>query len=213
VRVTQSLASGYRLSLQRGKIGRRDLCSPNLFFVDTPSAVAIDLGCTYTLEVDSDGNSIVHVTHGLVSVQSHGSRSYILTGAVCVARKNSAPDTPYFPDALPVMINALKEFDADSSPGTLQTVLASARKKDAPTLWNLIPKTHGPERAAVVDRLTGLVGLPAGATRDGVMQDDKIMLGNWWTAIRAETNPSLTWIVLRSGRKPALRRREILGVL
>jgi len=185
MRVTRSGATEYRLSLQRGKLNAVIFAPPNLFFVDTPSAVAIDLGCTYTVEVDNDGSSIVHVTHGMVSIQSHGLRSYILAGAVCVARKNSGPDTPYYCDAPPAMIAALKHFDEHASPEALQAVLASARKKDALSLWHVITKAQGPERAAVVDRLAGFVGFPAGVTRNGVIQTDPAMLNQWWTSIRA----------------------------
>jgi hypothetical protein len=189
LQVTQSRTSEYRISLQKGKLNAVIFAPPNRFFVDTPAAVAIDLGCTYTVEINAEGNSVVHVKHGLVSVQSHGLASYILAGAVCVARKNTAPDTPYFCDAPPVMISALKDFDAHSSSESLQAILASARKKDALSLWHMIPKTNGPERAEVVDRLAGLVSLPAGVTRDGVMQQNKTMLGQWWTSIRAEITP------------------------
>jgi hypothetical protein len=36
---------------------------PRLFFVDTPSAVAADLGCSYTLEVKDDGAGVLRVVH------------------------------------------------------------------------------------------------------------------------------------------------------
>ncbi len=44
-----------RLSLERGTIHATIWAPPGEFVVDTPSAVAVDLGCVYTLHVDDSG--------------------------------------------------------------------------------------------------------------------------------------------------------------
>ena len=60
----------HRLSLARGTMSARIWAPPKLFFVDTPSAVAVDLGCAYTLNVDDGGAGILKVTFGWVAVLS-----------------------------------------------------------------------------------------------------------------------------------------------
>jgi len=40
-----------------------------IFIVETPLATAVDLGCKYTLEVQEDGSSLLHVTLGLVALE------------------------------------------------------------------------------------------------------------------------------------------------
>ncbi|HEX9963237.1 MAG TPA: FecR domain-containing protein, partial [Pyrinomonadaceae bacterium] len=62
VQLVRTHSTEHRLSLERGLMKAKILAPPRLFIVDTPSAVAVDLGCEYTLEVDKDGNSRLHVT-------------------------------------------------------------------------------------------------------------------------------------------------------
>jgi hypothetical protein len=189
LRLTQSRRFEHRVSLERGKVHAVIWARPKLFFIDTPSAVAVDLGCAYSLEVDNEGNTVVRVSHGLVSIESHGHNSYILEGAVCVARKGLGLGTPYYSDASPALIQALDDFDVHGRTEVLPTVLSEARPKDAPTLWHLIPKSSGGQRVTIVDRLTSFVPLPSGVTRDGVLSANKEMLDRWWNAIRVRPVP------------------------
>jgi hypothetical protein len=189
LRLTQSGRSGHRVSLERGKLHAVIWARPKLFFVDTPSAVTVDLGCAYSLEVDSEGSTVVHVSHGLVSIESRGRESYILAGAVCVARKGLGPGTPYYTDASPALIQALDDFDVHSRTEALATVLAEARKKDVLTLWHLIPKSTGTQKAAIIDRLAAFVPPPPGVTREGISNGDSKMLGLWWNAVRTQPVP------------------------
>jgi hypothetical protein len=53
----QMIAAGreHRMALDRGTIHARIWAPPKLFFVNTQAAVAVDLGCAYTLHVDEHG--------------------------------------------------------------------------------------------------------------------------------------------------------------
>jgi hypothetical protein len=75
--------------------------------VNTPSGVAEDLGCAYTLEVDDAGNSLLHVTAGWVSMQLNGRESAVPAGAACATRTGFGPGTPYFEDASETFRKAL----------------------------------------------------------------------------------------------------------
>src|SRR5438445_8558655 len=52
LRLVESRPNEHRLALARGALHARVLAPPRLFFVDTPSAEAVDLGCAYSLSVD-----------------------------------------------------------------------------------------------------------------------------------------------------------------
>ena len=58
----------YRLRLERGALQALILAPPGQFHVETPAAVATDLGCAYRLRVDERGESELRVTSGWVSL-------------------------------------------------------------------------------------------------------------------------------------------------
>jgi ferric-dicitrate binding protein FerR (iron transport regulator) len=172
-----------RISLRRGKMHATIFAPPRLFFVDTPSAVTIDLGCAYTLEVDGEGNTRVEVTHGMVSIVLDGRESFIPQGAVCVARKGIGPGTPYYRDAAPALVSALEQFDRNSDPKALQAVLTEANAHDAFTLWHLIGRTSGPARLSLVSKLAALAPPPAGVSAAKAEQGDPETLRVWFEDI------------------------------
>src|ERR1041384_3901306 len=59
IRLIETRPTEHRIELARGTVHARIWAPPRLFFVDTPSAVAADLGCAYTLEVDDEGRSLL----------------------------------------------------------------------------------------------------------------------------------------------------------
>ena len=99
VKFGKTSATEHRLSLERGTLQAKILAPPRLFIVDTPSAVAVDLGCEYTLEVDAEGNSKLHVTSGYVALETGGRESIVPAGAICYTRKGKGLGTPFSEDA------------------------------------------------------------------------------------------------------------------
>src|SRR4029434_1808199 len=83
VRLLQTEPTEHRLELARGKMSARIWAPPRLFFVDTPSAVAADLGCAYTLEVEKHGGSLLRVTSGWVALELKDRESIVPTRAAC----------------------------------------------------------------------------------------------------------------------------------
>ena len=110
VRLVANQPTEHRLELARGKMSARIWAPPRLFFVDTPSAVAADLGCAYTLEVGDDGGSLLRVTSGWVALQLKDRESIVPAGAVCETRPGIGPGTPYFEDAPSVFREALRKL-------------------------------------------------------------------------------------------------------
>ena len=83
LRLLQSGAGRKRIALERGTIHATIWAPPGQFVVDTPSAVAVDLGCMYTLHVDDAGNGILRTTLGWVGFHRNGRDSFIPAGAAC----------------------------------------------------------------------------------------------------------------------------------
>lgn len=180
VRLVEAGITEHRLALDRGKIEAKISAPPKLFFVDMPSAEAIDLGCAYTLEVDDEGRGFLHVTSGWVMLVLKGRESYVPIGAMCETRPGIGPGTPYFEDASLTFRDALATFDFESgSSDALKIVLDEARDRDSFTLWHLIQRVDLTTREVVLDRMIALVGLPKSVTREGIMQLDKQMLEDW----------------------------------
>jgi len=176
-----------RLSLERGTIHATIWAPPGEFVVDTPSAVAVDLGCVYILHVDDSGAGLLRTTMGWVGFKLNGHESFIPAGAICQTRPKIGPGTPYFEEATASFRDALSKFDfASTTSGErsalLGIILADARKNDALTLWHLLSRVSDADRPGVYDRLASLAPPPAGVTREGILRLDRSMLDAWWNS-------------------------------
>src|SRR6201991_2413592 len=157
VRLVETQPTEHRLELARGKMSARIWAPPRLFFVDTPSAVAADLGCAYTLEVDDHGASKLRVTSGWVALQLKDRESMVPAEASCETQPGIGPGTPYFEDSSPTFRTELKkvDFDPDAAArsAALTLMLNDARPKDTLTLWHLLTRVDGADRARVYDKM------------------------------------------------------------
>ncbi len=180
VRIVETGVTEHRMELARGTLHARIWAPPRLFFVNTPSAVAADLGCAYTLEVDDAGRSLLHVTSGFVALENGARESIVPAGAACLTQPGVGPGTPFFEDAPEELAAALSRFDFEAG-GTeaLGVVLENARARDTLTLWHLLSRVEGAERVRVYERLVAFAPLPEGVTREGVLGLDASMLGTW----------------------------------
>ena len=188
VRLVQSDDHRKRIQLERGTIHAAIWAPPGQFVVDTPSAIAVDLGCAYTLQVAPDGSGTIRTTLGWVGFHLNGHDSFIPAGAICSTRPNVGPGTPYFEDASQPFRDALQLFDlpaqsSESRASALAILLAQARAKDGLTLWHLLSRTAGQERAQVYARFTALVPPPPGITREGILNLDQSMLDLYWNSL------------------------------
>jgi hypothetical protein len=175
-----------RIALERGTIHAYIWAAPGRFVVDTPSALAVDLGCAYTLHVDDSGVGLVRTSRGWVGFKLNGRESFIPAGAACATRPKVGPGTPYFEDAATELRAALQRFDfedntAEQRATDLAIVLRKARKRDALTLWHLLSRADEQQRVLVYERLAAFVPPPAGVTRQGVLALDQLMLDRWWS--------------------------------
>lgn len=184
-------AREHRLSLERGTIHAKIWAPPRFFFVDTPSAETIDLGCAFTLHVGDDGAGLIRVTHGWVQFADGGREAFIPQGAVGSTRPGAGPGTPRYEDAPAGYAAALDLLDFGSADDAararaLRLVLETARPRDALTLWHLLSRGAAAERRLVFDRLASLAPPPAGVSREAVLAGERGPLQAWWESFGLE---------------------------
>ncbi len=180
LRVVTAGPNEHRLALARGEIRAKISAPPKLFFVDTPSGTAVDLGCEYSLHTDDAGSDFLHVTRGWVSFQWKGLESLVPAGASCRTRTKAGPGIPYFDDAPENLKEALDMFAFGKTSGDmLSIILAESRQRDTLTLWHLLSRVAPGDRRRVFDRMTALTPLPAGVSREKAIELDPQTLTHW----------------------------------
>lgn len=199
LRLVDTSATDHRLELARGTLRALIWAPPRLFFVNTPSATAVDLGCAYTLAVDEAGNGELHVTGGYVALEAPDRESIVPAEFMCFTRPGAGPGTPFALDAPPSLKAALHRLDFPAAPVPLAAgaltlpagapapapavlvteILTHARPEDAITLWHLLTRVSAAERPAVYDALAARRAPPAGVTRAGILAGDSAMRHAW----------------------------------
>jgi len=183
VRLVETRDGHHRLSLDRGSLHAIIVAPPGQFIVDTPSATATDLGCSYTLHVDEDGSGLLSVEKGWVALESNGLESFVPAGASCRTDPTRGPGTPFYDDADEAFRDALDQFDYGRNPARRAAALRLVldhRDVSAVTLWHLIPRVAAADRGAVVDALADQMAMPRGVTRDAILRLDRTALDSWW---------------------------------
>lgn len=186
LRVVSDAPGAHRLALARGSVDAFIWASPRQFFIETPSAVAVDLGCAYRLEVDEDGTGRLRVTLGWVGFEWDGRESLVPSGAICTTRPGRGPGTPHFEEATPGFRAALEVLDAKGGPGNkeaLERLLREARPRDALSLWHLLTRLDRPSAAHVFDRLAALAPPPPQVSKEQVLAGDRPALDAWWDSL------------------------------
>jgi hypothetical protein len=180
LRVLATRPGEHRLALARGEIRATISAPPRLFFVDTPSGTAVDLGCEYALNTDEDGFGLLRVTKGWVSFQWNGLESLVPAGASCPTRPQIGPGLPYFDDAAGPMKEALARFGLEKvERRALDVILAESRVRDTLTLWHLLFRVDRSERARVYDRIAALTPIPVGVSREKALALDPETMTHW----------------------------------
>jgi hypothetical protein len=181
VRVVTEQPGEHRLALAHGEIRATISAPPKLFFVDTASGTAIDLGCEYTLSDDELGLGLLHVTRGWVSFQWKGLESLVPAGASCRTHPKIGPGIPYFDDAPERLKDALEGLGVaeKSADDPIDVILSEARVRDTLTLWHLLQRVEAGDRARVYDRIAALTPVPDGVSRERALKLDPTTLKLW----------------------------------
>jgi hypothetical protein len=186
----------YRLDLERGTVSALIFAAPRLFWLGTPSGIAVDLGCVYKTTVDDEGHATLAVTRGRVSFESDGRRVYVPAGAFCRAWPAFGPGTPAWEDASEALRSAVIRHDearmrgdAEAARRAIEEILETDAARDSLTLWHLLDPRGDPEpelRAKILEKLLTLCPPPDDAPRDKVLAGDKSALTSWREKIETE---------------------------
>jgi hypothetical protein len=187
--------SAHRMELERGTMEAVINAPPRLFFVKTPTALATDLGCAYTLTVEDDGSSTLHVSVGWVELSDDTQRAIVPAGLTAHVSASGTPSIPYAP-ALPTdVVDALARLSVRSSASDIDLVLTALEAHDAPlaqvtrqqlsgiTLWHLLQRVERSERPRVLAALEHRAPRPEGVTTEGILALDRQMLDRWRRAL------------------------------
>jgi hypothetical protein len=154
LRLIRARKNEHRTALEHGLIHTTIWAPPRSFVVDMPSAAAVDLGCSYALEVSGDGTGLISMLSGWVGFERNGRESFIPAGALCRTRPGAGPGTPYREGASPSFRQALADFDfAHGGDAALAILLKEAKKDDAFTLWHLLARCERGQAPRVYDAL------------------------------------------------------------
>jgi hypothetical protein len=181
LRLIDASATDHRLELSRGQLHAQIWAPPRLFFVNTPSATAIDLGCAYTLKVDDRGAGELQVTAGYVALARDGRETIVAQGQACHTWPGAGAGTPYAVDASQELRRALDDFDLATGDRTaaVAQILSVARAEDFVTLWHLLERAPRASRGRVFDQLAQNHPAPADVTRAGIIAGESAMRAAW----------------------------------
>lgn len=179
LRIVASGAGNHRVELEHGELDALILAPPRAFSVATPSAVAVDLGCAYSLKVARDGETLVRVRSGWVAFEQRGEEVFIPAGAHCRTSPQFGLGVPVYHDASPALQAAVARFE-----NSRELVLpADLRSQDGLTLWHLLRRVPTQQREQILNRFVALVPLPAGVDRARILAGDRGALDSLWSAL------------------------------
>ncbi len=192
LRLIEAASDNQKMALERGTIVASTWAPPRLFSVETPSGVAVDLGCAYRLMVDNAGRSFLLVTAGSVSLEWGGRLSIIPSAMICETRPGVGPGTPYRESAPERFRASLEKFDFTGDESCLDTIVSACRRDDAVTLWHLIRRADMKARPRVYARLAALVPPSPDITENGILNLDRDMMRRWWREFETASLPDET---------------------
>ncbi|MCO4748165.1 MAG: FecR domain-containing protein [Proteobacteria bacterium] len=178
VRLVSSTAEEHRLELARGSVEVAVNAPPRVLVIETPGGDVVDLGCAYTLEVESSGHGRIEVTDGKVAVEHPLHNVLVPEGAWTRTRGPAGPAVPAFIDAHPDLATlAMRAADESKDSEALDELLALARPRDTLTLVHLIERVGVPEREALFARTVELVGPVSVQGEDVVALEGEALAG------------------------------------
>ena len=189
LRLVRAALTEHRLELAEGTLHARIWAPPRFFLVETVSALAVDLGCVYTLRVDRMGEGYLRVESGEVELVGPAHVARVPAGNTVHVNRAMGPGLPYPDNASSEFIAALttleRAHDDSSSASALESLLTAATPTTTITLWHLLQRVDVSQRGQVITRLAQLSPLPASAPMESVMRFDSQSMEAW----RADLEP------------------------
>jgi hypothetical protein len=187
VKIVRSDDSEHRIEVDYGTINADINSKPRTFFVDTRSATAIDLGCEYTLTIDKTGDGILYVKEGMVALEQNGRQSLVPAGKFCMSKTGIGPGTPFRKNTSEELKTALIKYDfGEGGSEALNTILKYAKKSDAVTLVNILPRVDEQSKPKVYARVSEFVPPPRRISYDSIPFIKIDELNDWIEKVQEE---------------------------
>jgi hypothetical protein len=194
VKLVKSTEGEHRIALEYGSIDANIIATPRTFFVDAGTVTAVDLGCSYKFSVDRSGDGLLYVRQGRVALESSSGRESIVPeGKFCVTKKDIGPGTPFREDTSPVLKKALMEFDfGNCGAQCVNVILKNAKKTDAVTLVNIIPRVENEYKTMVYEKVADFCPPPKNIPTDSIPRLKKLEnLNEWVDKIMEEVHKNI----------------------
>lgn len=186
VTLTETTSARHRLRLERGAIRVRVWAPPSRFAVSTPAGQVIDLGCVFTLAVDSTGVAYVSVETGWVQLENGYGEVLVPAGTSSAMIEGSPPNVPVYDDATETFRQGVRviEFDVanDVFAGAFADVRRHARPRDVLTLLVLAVRKQGSQRAALLEQ-AAMLATPPQVPPGGVAAMNDSAIWNWFDSL------------------------------
>jgi len=194
VRLVKSIDGEHRIALEYGSIDANILAKPRTFFVDAGTVTAVDLGCSYKFSIDKKGDGLLYVRSGRVALESSSGRESIVPeGKYCVTKKEFGPGTPFREDSSPQFRQALMDFDfGNCGSKCINVILKNAKKTDAVTLVNIIPRVDAEYKTRVYEKVANFCPPPNNIPTDSIPKLRKLEnLNEWVDKIMEEVHKNI----------------------
>ena len=187
VRLVRAAVTEHRLELAEGTLRARIWAPPRFFVVQTPSAVAVDLGCVYTIRVNRSGAGYLRVESGEVELAGRQHRALVPAGNTVHISQAAGPGLPYSDRSSAVFIGALTKLEQHpSDSAALHLLIREAGPLAKITLWHLIPRVDALHREVVAKRLAALAPIPEGIELDAMLRLDPSAMEKWKASMERE---------------------------
>ena len=173
----------HRMAMEYGTMHARIWAPPRFFLVETPSALAIDLGCIYTLRLDARGAGVLRVESGEVELVRGRRRVSVVAGNEASLTPDVGPGLPYPVKADTTFRAALAAYEAGGGRAAVDSLLAASTEQHTITLWYLLLRATPEERPYVYARLAEFAPPPGDVSRDAVLRLDDGHLQRWRQAM------------------------------
>lgn len=181
-----------RISVEYGTIEANMKTDSKTFFVEMPSAVAMDMGGDYKLTIDSTGDGLVYVKSGKVEVQSDNRGAIVPAGNLVMTKRDLGVGTPFNENSSARFKNALMNIDFGKCGGTcLNTLLNNAKQTDAVTLVSLISRVESQYKDEVYAKVANFVSPPKRIHSDSLPYFDEEKMNEWIDKIQAEVQKNV----------------------
>lgn len=195
VQLVRAEAREHRLSLAKGTMHARIWAPPRFFLVQTANALAVDLGCVYTLAVDDRGVGELMVESGEVEVIEGTRRALVPAGNLVSMKRGIGPGLPVRRSSSEEYRNAVNAVESSLNDSTaLGRLLALSTSENSITLFHLLERVSADNRPRVYDRLVELVRSPVAVERSGVLALDRKALRLWKETLESDwTTETVPW--------------------